>query len=109
MHSSRVDCIRERTLREELIMPTPLSPAQVTVKTTSGVLLPQNPLRHGCVIQNLSNETIALSLDGTPAKLGYGINLTAKGIWIMDSDTLTTNEINGIATNDAAVSIQEYN
>lgn len=93
-------------------MAQPLSASNTLIGLTSSVALPANPLRHGCMFQNLSSTAIiALSLvEGEDARINFGIHLTPGGIWTMDEQTLTTGPVRAISSEaDALLSLQEFN
>ena len=86
---------------------TPTAPSQASVGTTSAEILAANASRQGCILLNLSANTVSFGV-GTAAVLNSGITLKPYGTWTMDSNSLVTTAINAIASDvSSIVAIQE--
>ena len=87
---------------------TAASPTFATVGTSSGTVLAANASRKGLVLVNTSINIIYLSF-GVTAVVNSGITLTPYGSFVMDELTLSTAQINGIASGASSnLAIQEY-
>lgn len=87
---------------------TPKAADQVSVLSSSTLVLNGNDSRTGLVLYNASNHTVSLGL-GSPAVLNRGITLAPRGSWTMDRFTFCQSAIYAIAsTTGAALAIQEF-
>lgn len=82
----------------------------VSVGTSSTQVIPDNYVRAGLVLTNISENFVFLSLNGTAAVLYKGITLNPRGgVWEMTDYTFVNGVIYAIATGaDSTLTIQEF-
>ena len=85
-------------------------PDAIVIGTSSIQIVPQNYVRAGLTLINLSNNFISISFGGTAATIYKWITLTpGGGAWSMDEYTFSSEVINGVASSaGSTLTIQEY-
>lgn len=83
------------------------APVNVSVSTTSVLIMAANLARRGMVVVNVSTARVSIGINN-PAVLNAGITLYPGGVWTMDDYTFTTQSIAVIGSLAGSISVQEF-